>query len=163
MPKTHSTAESAIDAGYSRAFLAAYGRKLSRIELRLVQGYRALNRSEKAELLQLVSTWVLQPGERPTINRDFGASCRGASTADEAGARCAMNGLHVVKFKRTRPLTSTQRLARVMSRLSPAEVQYWNAWIEGIADAIEARRRELKRQNIGKPVIDLTGDDREGA
>ena len=74
-----------------------------------------------------------------------------------------MNGLHVVKFKRTRPLTSTQRLARVMSRLSPAEVQYWNAWIEGIADAIEARRREPKRQNIGKPVIDLTGDDREGA
>ena len=56
--KKSSRHTSAIDAGYSRAFLADYGRTLSRSEIRLVQGFRGLTRSDRAKLLQLVSRWV---------------------------------------------------------------------------------------------------------
>lgn len=44
---------------YSRAFLARYGQRLTRDELRLVQGFRGLPVGTRAQLLNVIATLIL--------------------------------------------------------------------------------------------------------
>jgi hypothetical protein len=45
---------------YSKRFLATYGSRLKREEIRLVQGYRGLSPEKRAALLTLVSYLVIE-------------------------------------------------------------------------------------------------------
>jgi hypothetical protein len=88
-----------------------------------------------------------------------------------------MTALRVVKFKRTRtkprgkPLPIrifTKEDSRAFHRLMHAAFRIDArrfAMLASMADVLYRRQLREAREphNIGKPVIDLTGDDREGA
>jgi hypothetical protein len=51
--------------GYSRTWLAEYGRSLTRDEIRLVQGFRGLNRSQQQNALTYMSDRVIERASPP--------------------------------------------------------------------------------------------------